>query len=261
MFSSQVEPSVPLETTTEDNDKSQQKVSCKTCAATLGFADEQTEGLKLLKPFLTISYPSPSTAASSSAAPTVVPPQTQIPTMEQISRDTFTTEKWLAAYLLTLIESTGVRKFLVKSRDSSSAADFEIWVFSTSLTYTSSTNSASSVPISSLSALESTAADSHRPDAISQTKPTEAMKVLFKKGTPVRDGESAQGGTRKDGESLSNANLMVEELRLPLGLDAQLWRCLEDSREMLPRGARKFLDWDVGLLTKFEGGDEVVWGS
>lgn len=129
----------------------------------------------------------------------------------------------------------------------------EIWVFSTLLIYTSSA----------------------QPFSCPTPEPVEAIKIFYKRYfgqsyptclNPVGTAQSqipskAQGSQAPpQGDSLNKASLQVEDLTLPVHLDAQLWRCLETSNKLLPTlgaggGGRKFIDWDVGLLRRFTAAD------
>lgn len=78
-----------------------------------------------------------------------------------------------------------------------------------------------------------------------RTDPTRAIKCFFKKQTwaPLRPGEP---------ESAT-----IEDVEFPQELYEELERTLEDSQDVLPATARKFQGWDVGLLERFDVGEEV----
>lgn len=44
----------------------------------------------------------------------------------------------------------------------------------------------------------------------------------------------------------------LEELALPANIYSSFKRSLEASTSMLPETARRFMDWDVGLLDRYE---------
>lgn len=46
-----------------------------------------------------------------------------------------------------------------------------------------------------------------------------------------------------------------EEVSLPLETIVEIEKCLRDSAAFLPASGRKFQDWDVGLLDRFERDD------
>ena len=82
-----------------------------------------------------------------------------------------------------------------------------------------------------------------------RTDPTRAVKCFFKKQiwTPLRPGEP---------ESAT-----IEDVEFPQELYEQLEKSLDDSQDVLPATARKFQGWDVGLLERFDVGEEVFEGE
>ena len=44
-----------------------------------------------------------------------------------------------------------------------------------------------------------------------------------------------------------------EEVSLPVETIVKVEKCLRDSAAFLPPSGRKFQDWDVGLLERFDG--------
>jgi len=125
----------------------------------------------------------------------------------------FDIRKWLACHLLSAIETTGVRKFYATS------LPFELWVFSTDITFASSLNA--------------------------QT-PTRAVKVLFRDTNP---------SSLKERDTLDSQQLHVEELGLPQSLESDLFDALKQANDHLPCAARSFLEWKVALLPRFVGAD------
>ncbi|KAF2132633.1 hypothetical protein P153DRAFT_283337, partial [Dothidotthia symphoricarpi CBS 119687] len=177
-------------------------IVCKHCKHTLGARDESSSGHRIWKWSISLS-PSPS------APPT-----------------TYTTQKWISARLLFLIENSGVRKFHIhpppnklssspSAKPDPSTPSLLLWVFTPDLLFSSSV------------------ASPHRSD------PTRAMKVFYKRQTwrPIRPGEV---------ESAS-----VEDVEFPGSLFGEVERVLGESRDVLPVGAREFQGWDVGLLERF----------
>lgn len=92
------------------------------------------------------------------------------------------------------------------------------------------------------------------------------MKVLWKPapapttppaveaGGAVR--EPANGGGKTESRALDRESLSVEELRLPATAFNAFKAALEEGREWLPESARRFKEWDVGLVERFAE-DEV----
>jgi len=90
-----------------ENDDNIHQAHCKSCDTVLGHRDPQTEGVRLQKPYLALSFKKNSTTHSHEAA------------------------YWFSCYLNQAIETQGVRKFVF------STLPYEIWVFSTNLAYSS----------------------------------------------------------------------------------------------------------------------------
>lgn len=175
---------------------------CKHCTHMLGTQDEVSSGIRIWKWCISICSP----------------PATR-PT-------TYSTQKWISARLLFLVENSGVRKFHIHpplttstldpgASSDASTCSLLLWVFTPDLLFSSSI------------------ASPHRSD------PTRAMKVFYKKQTwrPIRPGEV---------ESAS-----VEDVEFPEGLFEEVGRALWESKTVLPVGARQFQGWDVGLLERF----------
>ncbi|KAF9699603.1 hypothetical protein EKO04_002519 [Ascochyta lentis] len=151
---------------------------------------------------------------------------------------TYSVQKWISARLLYLIENVGVRKFHIHpppslpiSSPSSlpaptstppSTASILLWVFTPDLMFSSSIS---------------------RPH---RTDPTRAVKGFFKKQTwaPLQPGEP---------ESAT-----IEDVEFPRELYGELEKSLDESQAVLPVTARKFQGWDVGLLERFDVGEEVL---
>lgn len=139
---------------------------------------------------------------------------------------TYSVQKWLSARLLYLVENVGVRKFHIHPPPSSStptsAPSILLWVFTPDLMFSSS------IP---------------RPH---RTDPTRAVKCFFKKQTwaPLQPGEP---------ESAT-----IEDVEFPRELYEELKTSLDESQDVLPATARTFQGWDVGLLERFDVGEEVL---
>ncbi|KAF2088328.1 hypothetical protein K490DRAFT_65005 [Saccharata proteae CBS 121410] len=136
----------------------------------------------------------------------------------------YSTPKWISAQLLALIENQGVRKFVIDSQPPTSEEALNIWVFTPDLSFSSSVQS------------------SARQD------PTRAMKIFWKQ-IPR---QQISGATS---QSLDKQSLSVEELNLPQNAFEALAVALKESAELLPASARRFSDWNVGLLERFQERD------
>ncbi|KAF2146594.1 uncharacterized protein K452DRAFT_348336 [Aplosporella prunicola CBS 121167] len=132
--------------------------------------------------------------------------------------------KWISAQLLTLIENQGIRKFTVRSEPISALPATTLWVFSPDLSFSSSV------------------------DTDAREDPTRAMKVLWQPDlNQPHSSERTSGSQALDSQSLS-----MEELSLPKPAFEALIDTLTKSAQWLPASARKFQDWNVGLLKRFE---------
>ncbi|KAJ8104581.1 hypothetical protein OPT61_g10681 [Boeremia exigua] len=142
---------------------------------------------------------------------------------------TYSVQKWISARLLYLIDNVGVRKFHIHPPSSSSTStppsptpSLLVWVFTPDLMFSSS------IP---------------RPH---RTDPTRALKCFFQKQTwrPLQPGEP---------ESAT-----IEDVEFPRELYEELESSLDESQGVLPATARKFKEWEVGLLERFDVGEEVL---
>jgi ubiquitin-protein ligase E3 D len=78
------------------------------------------------------------------------------------------------------------------------------------------------------------------------SKPIPASKVFYRSIT------ATEGNT-----ILENASMSTEELRLPTEALTELLNTLAGNTMKMPQSARKFREWDVGVLERFiEGMDE-----
>ncbi|KAH6638098.1 HECT-like ubiquitin-conjugating enzyme-binding-domain-containing protein [Boeremia exigua] len=149
------------------------------------------------------------------------------------SYSTYSVQKWISARLLYLIDNVGVRKFHIHHPPSptvSTAAatspsptpSILVWVFTPDLMFSSSI------------------VRPHRTD------PTRAIKCFFQKQTwaPLQPGEP---------ESAT-----IEDVEFPAELYEELEKSLDESQDVVPPTARKFQGWDVGLLERFDVGEEVL---
>ncbi|KAF2627851.1 hypothetical protein BU25DRAFT_340607 [Macroventuria anomochaeta] len=146
--------------------------------------------------------------------------------------NTYSVQKWISARLLYLVENVGVRKFHIHPPPSPSTSasaptspastpSILVWVFTPDLMFSSS------IP---------------RPH---RTDPTRAVKCFFRKQT---------WALLQPGEPESAT---VEDVEFPRELFEELGNSLDESQDVLPATARKFQGWDVGLLERFDVGEEV----
>ncbi|KAF1359503.1 hypothetical protein EJ07DRAFT_178565 [Lizonia empirigonia] len=151
------------------------------------------------------------------------------------SYSTYIVQKWISARLLYLVDNVGVRKFHIHPPPSSttlpSAASTSasppipsilLWIFTPDLMFSSSIS---------------------RPH---RTDPTRAIKCFFRQQTwaPLQPGEP---------ESTT-----MEDVEFPTELYEELEKSLDESQDVLPATTRKFKEWDVGLLERFDVGEELL---
>jgi hypothetical protein len=138
----------------------------------------------------------------------------------------YSTQKWITARLLYLIENTGLRKFHIHpttptldTASVSSTPSLLVWVFTPDLLFSSSMPSPG------------------------RLDPTRSMKVFYQPQTwqPLKPGEP---------ESAS-----IEDVEFPEELFLELRKALHESQKVLPPTARNFQGWEVGLLERFDGRD------
>lgn len=217
-------------------------VVCTKCESVLGIHDTNASGHRLWKWAIDI------TSTPSKRAP-------DAPSTLQ----TYTTEKWISARLLFLIENLGIRKFHV---------------------YPSSASQSSQV-INTETRKEEGA--SKEKDSIQDTEP-EGSKVSTRDGELGRAGlllwlftpdlyfsSSVSTKRRRDptravkvfwqpkpyvAKKLGDREEVgVEEVEMPKPLYEDLERALEGSGKLLPANARVFQGWRVGLLGRFDVGE------
>lgn len=149
----------------------------------------------------------------------------------------YSTQKWITARLLHLIDNTGLRKFHIHPTPVSPASQIDpgaqsegdgspedipatqsllVWVFTPDLLFSSSMPSPG------------------------RNDPTRAMKVFYKQQTwqPLKPGEPESAG--------------IEDVEFPEELFHELSTALRKSQSLVPPTARKFQGWDVGLLERFD---------
>ncbi|KAF2498933.1 hypothetical protein BU16DRAFT_505490 [Lophium mytilinum] len=202
------------------------KLLCQTCKAQLGEVDDRAEGFRLWKWSLAIAEApdydeGPDKPQNSDSDMTLKPEFT-----------TYSTQKWISAQFLSLIENQAVRKFCVKPDhhdETSGEEKIMIWVFTPDLTFSSSTSSTGT-----------RAAIPQHPE------PTRAMKVFYQLSAPSTS------------SSQEEQNLfLVEEVRFPAFVFEELRNALMESGMLMPETARMFKTWQVGLLERFQNGDMI----
>lgn len=174
-------------------------IMCKHCQSMIGTQDATADGWRIRKWGISIA----SSLPGSPPAPF------------------YSTQKWISARLLYLIENTGVRKFHVHTALAANKAlapipSLLLWVFTPDLLFSSS------IPTPN------------------RLDPTRSVKVFYQKQTwqPIKPGEP---------ESAS-----IEDVEFPVDLYKELDQALQQSRRLLPPTTNKFQGWDVGLLERFE---------
>ncbi|KAL2352205.1 ubiquitin-conjugating enzyme E2-binding protein [Cryomyces antarcticus] len=131
--------------------------------------------------------------------------------------------KWLSAQLLALIDNQGVRKFVVhddEEREGARKSSLKLWIFTPDLRFSSSYLTKS------------------------RNDPTRAMRVFWQPLSPQSEDQSHS--------ALTQENLSVEEIELPSRAFRALTQRLEFTARLLPLSARKFQEWNVGLLERFD---------
>lgn len=141
-------------------------------------------------------------------------------------------QKWISARLLYLIENSGVRKFRIHPPPpvpvSSLSAPIDeaapvgsllIWVFTPDLLFSSSIPSPN------------------------RYDPTRSVKVFYQKQTwqALQPGEPEHAS--------------IEDVEFPQDLYVELEEALKASQRLLPPTAKKFQEWNVGLLERFDLAD------
>ncbi|CAG7971660.1 unnamed protein product [Penicillium olsonii] len=132
--------------------------------------------------------------------------------------ETHSAEVIVAAQLLELIERESARRFVVHCGQKSGLL---LWVFNPDMRYSNSN------PGHSVMAQQ-------------------AMKVFFQETDDVDELLHPEIG--------NPSPLSVEELELPTMIFEATWTALRDSNLILPTSARKFNEWQVGLLSRYSRG-------
>ncbi|KAL8772338.1 MAG: hypothetical protein Q9209_002550 [Squamulea sp. 1 TL-2023] len=128
-----------------------------------------------------------------------------------IAWEEYSAQKLISAQLLAMIESQGIQKFVLHGQvGEDNIGGLLIWIFTPNM-YFSSTSAPQS--------------------------PKEVMKIYYK---IVQYPE----------ELLAEQSLKMDELQLPNEVLRTLHSEIKSSTQLLPVPARKFQDWDVGLLER-----------
>lgn len=192
----------------------QQHIECALCGTNVGAVDDWSNGWRLYKWALAIRN------------------------TDDAKFVRYSTEKWVAAHLLALVDSHAIRKFVVHDGENEMKTAIlvsqqrqlhtryqnievltsKLWIFTPDLNFSSSVG-----------------ADERR-------DPTRAMKVLWQ---PVLNPQQV----------LSQQSSSLEEVLLPRHICKILVQTLENSRSLLPASVRTFQEWNVGLLPRFSASD------
>ncbi|KAF2435842.1 hypothetical protein EJ08DRAFT_580048 [Tothia fuscella] len=137
--------------------------------------------------------------------------------------ESFAVSKWISTQLLAAIENSGVRRFVVEpsTSQSQSSGGLLLWIFTDDLCFSSSV------------------------DRHSRCDPTRAMKIFYKSIDNPK-------------EVIEKNQFSHEQLTFPTNIFEQLKQSLVESAKLLPSSARKFQDWNVGMLERF--GEEDLKG-
>lgn len=143
----------------------------------------------------------------------------------------YSSSKWLSLHILTAVESQGVRKFTIPAATISQfgkeqTKQIKLWIFTPDLLVSTS--------------------------AIETNEPVRVAKILWQEET------RPEGEAEAPSEKLSRQALSEGELSLREDEVQSLVQLLRASAAWLPYGARKFGDWDVGLLERFTKSDLKV---
>jgi hypothetical protein len=186
---------------------------CKHCKHTLGVVDDAADGWRLWK--WTIHIPTTaSEPANTESKSRSKDEDTSSP--EKPGHSSYSTQKWISARLLYLIENTALRKFHIHpdipASSTTPVPSLLVWVFTPDLYFSSSVVSPG------------------------RHDPTRAMKVFYKEQewSPPKPGEPEMAS--------------VEEVAFPGELWDELRGALEGSEKLLPVNARVFRGWRGGRM-------------
>ena len=187
-----------LQRVDSDSGSEPRVLQCTHCSASIGNFEAATGGYQLHKPYLSVGIQSDQGPVSYPMA------------------------KWLACQILAAVESQGVRKFTIRSRETKSAKTFKIWVLTPNLTVSSS--------------------------AAPSSEPIRTMKVLWH----TTDEED-------ENESEMRKFLTESQLELQTSEAEELLRTLQSTCQWIPECARELQGWHIGLLERFTAEDLTQW--
>jgi len=142
-------------------------------------------------------------------------------------------ETILSAQLLELIEREGIRRFVLHSGEK---YGYLLWPFNTDLRFSSCSSTAATTRTTGTQCPDEQQA--HR--VTSQR----ALKIFYQL---ISDSEAIL-----EPERGTPASFAVEEVFLPKNILGEIVQSLEKSNTLLPRCARQFKEWKVGLLARFQ---------
>ncbi|KAK2764475.1 hypothetical protein FQN54_009170 [Arachnomyces sp. PD_36] len=191
------------------------KLLCRYCGITLGAEDNEVVagGWRIDK-------------ASVSVFPGLNKATTETNDLGKVEWETYPVETIMAAQLSELIEREGLRRFVVHCSDSDDNGGLLLWVFNPDIRYSSS----------------------HSQDtSMGQLPPTSgrAMKVFYQylsasKVDSLLANELGERQSTSVGELDLHSGTVLKELK----------GSLEGSTQMLPIPARKFQEWNVGVMNR-----------
>lgn len=140
--------------------------------------------------------------------------------------------------MLTLLETDSARRFIVtrpasvtyqsKNEHAQAEDSWLLWLFTPDLHFCSTA---------------AQQATKHETKAGEPAGPIRACKILYRR----------QPSSTSSAEQMQSSN--ADFLPLPLPLRTALFEALFASAELLPRAARTYGPWQVGLLRRFASGD------
>lgn len=165
-------------------------MSCSQCSAVVGSQETSLEGLNLLKASLSVKVS---------------------PLAEW---ETFPPDIFISSRLLSLIESSAARKFVIHADNGDHG--LLLWIFNPDIHYSTS----------------------RRPEPV-----VRAVKIFYQE---IDDPQRL----------LDEHQASLEELLLPAKSFESVQQALIESTGLLPPNARKFKEWTIGLLDRFEPAKE-----
>ncbi|CCU82431.1 hypothetical protein BGHDH14_bgh01977 [Blumeria hordei DH14] len=190
-------------------------INIKVLKNEVGTYHSELNGIKLWKWKLRLVSPSPSVRFGQGGSNTTVPSPTLSSWGSKFSGSTF-----VSAEILSKLSSQLVSKFLLMPIVKVQSPTYLLlWVFGASIRFSSS--------------------DFPDLDGSPGGEGLPAIKVFWKVVL------------ESDTNSIRDA-VGIEELFLPLDAILETEEVLKDNGKLIPRNSRKYLDWDVGLLERYE---------